>query len=339
MTFKKISGLRYHYTQSGSGEPLVLLHGFTGSSASWRNIMPDLSARFRVIAVDLPGHGQTGSPSEIHRYQMPVITGDLIQLLESLDASPAHCLGYSMGGRLALYLAIHHPENVRSLILESTSPGLADPRERAARQQQDEALAERIEQDGIPAFVANWERLPLFASLDRLPLSALAELREQRLANSATGLANSLRGMGTGVQPSLWDRLEALELPILQIVGRLDEKFVALNRAMAGKFPDARLAIVDGAGHIVHLEQPGEYSRQVCGFLNNESDDRGRHLPDAEQDDEDQSGQRHLLEPGVEARQILRPADRHTVANKQGNGQQEQVLPQRIGIDQAEQYR
>lgn len=321
MIYQSISGLRYHYTQNGTGEPLALLHGFTGSAVSWQNAIATLSTRFRVIAVDLPGHGLTDSPADVRRYEMPAVAGDLIELLESLNATPAHWLGYSMGGRLALYLAIHHPKAVRSLILESASPGLANPEERVARQKQDTVLANHIEQDGIPAFVAHWEHLPLFSSLDRLPPGAQAELREQRLTNSPLGLANSLRGMGTGIQPPLWDRLEMLGLPVLQIVGRLDDKFVTINRAMTEKFPDAQLAVVSYAGHIIHLEQPKEFFRLVCRFLDGESEDNSCYLSNAEQDDEDEGSQRHLLEPRVEARQILRPTDRHTIADEQGNGQ------------------
>ncbi|MCL4834580.1 MAG: alpha/beta fold hydrolase, partial [Caldilineaceae bacterium] len=170
-------------------------------------------------------------------------------------------------GRLALYFALHYPEKVTSLILESASPGLATPEERAARTASDNALAMRIEREGIPAFVAFWEALPLWRSQARLPASVQQWLHEQRLGNSPTGLAHSLRGMGSGVQPSLWERLGELDMPVLLLAGEEDEKFVAINRQMAQRIPHARLEIVPRAGHTLHLEQPAVFQRAVCSFL------------------------------------------------------------------------
>src|SRR5262249_26017949 len=157
------------------------------------------------------------------RYQIENAARDLCDLLKALDVPSATWLGYSMGGRLALYLALAYPHIVTTLVLESASPGLATSEARADRIRSDEPLAELIERDGIEAFTAYWESLPLFASQSD---SVRAALRPVRLKNNAHGLANSLRGMGTGAQPSLWDKLPDLTMPCLVIAGELDTKFV-----------------------------------------------------------------------------------------------------------------
>ncbi len=269
MSIYEIGEMSYYVEEAGVGEPVVLLHGFTGSSANWRLVMERLAGSFRVLAIDLTGHGQSDAPAEIERYTMPNIADDLGVLLGRLNALPAHWLGYSMGGRLALYTAVNHPQWVHSLILESASPGLQNAAERAARRRQDEALANRIENEGVEAFVNQWEKIPLFASQEQLLAEARTALRTGRLANSARGLANSLRGMGTGAQPSLWERLGTIDKPTLLVAGVMDDKFVALNRQMAEVIPDATLRTANGAGHTVHLERTDEYSEWVLAFLKN----------------------------------------------------------------------
>jgi 2-succinyl-6-hydroxy-2,4-cyclohexadiene-1-carboxylate synthase len=198
---------------------------------------------------------------------MEAVARDVEALLDHLQASPAHLLGYSMGGRLSLYLALHRPRRWISLILESASPGLATAAERARRAQKDEALAAFIEREGLPAFVDRWQALPLFASQKRLPQDVRQAHREGRLRNRSRGLANSLRGMGTGVQPSLWPRLGELALPVLLVAGELDDKFVAIAQEMAAELSRVRLEIVPDAGHTVHLERPDYYEHLLRRWL------------------------------------------------------------------------
>ncbi len=173
-------------------------------------------------------------------------------------------LGYSLGGRIALYAAFSG--FFRALILESASPGLASPIEREERRISDEMLAASIERDGVAAFVDQWEKLPLFASQQSLSAECQKALHAQRLHNCAVGLANSLRGVGVGVQPALHGRLPALSIPVLLIAGELDKKFCALARQMAQALPQSQLHIVPGAGHAVHLERPREFDDLVRDF-------------------------------------------------------------------------
>lgn len=246
---------------------LVLLHGFTGSSANWAEQSARLQvAGLRVLTPDLPGHG-ANLPVSSDDYTIEAAAEELAALIEQKTTGPVHLLGYSMGGRLALYFALHYPEKVRSLLLESASPGLASPAERDARAASDDALADRIEREGIPAFVAYWESLPLWKSQGKLPAAVRLWLHEKRLQNAPHGLAESLRRMGTGVQPSLWGRLGELTMPVLLLAGEEDEKFVAIARQMAERIPHARLEIVPGAGHTVHLERSEFFCQEVIGFV------------------------------------------------------------------------
>jgi 2-succinyl-6-hydroxy-2,4-cyclohexadiene-1-carboxylate synthase len=267
MPLINVGDVSYHCVEQGAGDPLVLLHGFTGSSAAWSRVMPSLAQRYRVIAVDLLGHGASDAPEDPARYAMERVVWDLVTLLDILAAGPAYLLGYSMGGRLALYLALELPERWRALILESASPGLATEEERAQRVVRDATLAERIESLGIERFVASWEKLPLFISQQAVPEAVRAEQRRWRLQNRPAGLARSLRGMGTGAQPSLWQRLGELALPTLLLAGALDEKFMGIARKMARAIPEATLDLVPGAGHTIHLEQPERWLRLIHDWL------------------------------------------------------------------------
>lgn len=263
----QVNGLSYHVEMCGDGPPLLVLHGFTGSSATWHPFLPAWSRHCRVIAVDLPGHGRTDAPRESARYGTEAVVDDLCRLLDELSVDKVAVLGYSMGGRLALSLSMLRPERVCALILESSSPGLAGEAERAARVKHDEALATRIEREGIAPFVAFWEDLPLFAPVKRLPDDIQARLRAGRLANRPHGLAGSLRGMGTGVQPSWWARLAELDVPVQLIAGELDGKFCDIAVRMQAALPDSRLVVVPDAGHLVHVEKPELFATIVVDFL------------------------------------------------------------------------
>ena len=251
---------------------MLLLHGFTGSSRSWGDGLVDAlaSAGLEPVMVDLPGHGRHGGETEPARFTLERVFADLEAAAaptRAADREPVDLLGYSMGGRLALAYAARHPERVRRLVLESASPGLPAEEERAARREADEALARRLEAEGIERFVQAWEALPLFASRGRLPAGILAAQRSLRLRNDPASLAASLRGLGTGSLPSLWQALPGLEVPTLLVVGEEDSKFVEINRRMCELLPRATLALVPRAGHTVHLERPDAWAEAVVAFM------------------------------------------------------------------------
>jgi 2-succinyl-6-hydroxy-2,4-cyclohexadiene-1-carboxylate synthase len=261
------NGVQLNVEIGGQGPALVLLHGFTGSAESWRRHIAVFGHQFRTVAVDLLGHGASDSPADLARFGMDRCVEDLIAVFDNLGLARVNLLGYSMGGRVALHMAAAHPDRIGTLILESASPGLAGLAERQARVTSDEALASSIEQEGLEVFVERWSKLPLFASQSHLPEVVRVDLRAQRLRNSPRGLANCLRGLGAGVAAPLWDRLREVRIPTLVIAGALDDKYVAIAQAMTASLPNGRLAIVPGAGHAAHLEQPEAFDRLVLAFL------------------------------------------------------------------------
>ena len=269
-TFVRVNGIRLGVEQRGeasSARTLVLLHGFTGSAAGWGHLLDTLAGYgLRIIALDLPGHGQSDAPNDPQRYTIERCQQDILAALQESGVSEGQAilLGYSMGGRIALYTAFSG--YFRALILESTSPGLEDPIEREQRRVSDEALAASIEHEGVPVFIGFWENLPLFASQGKLPSECREALHRQRLQNSATGLAQSLRGIGTGVQPSLYSQLPTLHIPVLVVAGALDTKFTTIAQHMVQALPQSQLCIVPEAGHTIHLEQPQLFASLVGDF-------------------------------------------------------------------------
>lgn len=266
MPLAEINGVNYAFETWGLGTSVVMLHGFTGSRKNWSPLVFDIQAFTDMLAVDLLGHGETDAPPDPERYSMQRVAADVAEIIQQFARrKPVTLLGYSMGGRLALYIALKYPQLVGHLILESASPGLKTESERQARRDADEQLAQRIESEGIEAFVDFWENIPLFKSQKISQNIPNDWLRTQRLNNNPVGLANSLRGMGTGSQPSLWLRLDELEMPVTLIVGEYDTKFRAIAEEMAAQICEVALHVVVGAGHTVHVEQPQRYTELVMG--------------------------------------------------------------------------
>jgi 2-succinyl-6-hydroxy-2,4-cyclohexadiene-1-carboxylate synthase len=242
------------------------LHGFMGSGADWSDAISALDERFYCVAPDLPGHGVSlGLLPEA--YTVEGATRAVLDLLDRFGAARPAIVGYSMGGRLALYLALRHPERCSGLFLESASPGIEDATKREARRRSDEQRAERLEAGDLASILHDWYRQPLFASLAQRE-DLLQETIEARMHNDPVELARSLRGMGTGHQPSLWDDLDALQVPAVAVAGELDEKYARISRRIAGSSPNARAVVIPGAGHNVRLEAPEAYlallKRSLC---------------------------------------------------------------------------
>lgn len=260
----KTNGSSYWYEINGEGEPVLLLHGFTGTATTWSSFIENWGRNFHVITVDLPGHGKTESTNP---KTMNDFCTDIVSLLNYLQLEQVHVAGYSLGGRAALSFAMIYPERVKSLILESASPGLAYTNEREDRVQTDEQLAQRIEHDGIGSFVNFWEGIPLFQSQDKLSTEIKTKIRDERLSQDTGGLARSLRYMGTGAQPSWWDSLQDVTTPVLLLAGELDEKFIGINKKMSDRMPSVDLKVVKNSGHAIHVEQPQIFGKIVSGFL------------------------------------------------------------------------
>lgn len=261
------AGLRLHAVVSGSGPPLVLLHGFTGSTETWAGLRPVFECANRVVAFDFPGHGRSSAPVNPERYSLGRFAKDLANALDRLALDRVAVLGYSMGGRAALQFAEQYGDRTAALGLVSTSSGIRDDAARRERVASDAALAESIERDGIEAFVDRWEKLPLWASQQVQPAGWQSKLRTQRLNNDPVGLANSLRGAGAGADTGVPVVLRGIVAPSLILAGALDQRYVEHGRSLESELPNSRMEVIEGAGHAIHLEQPESLASATVSFL------------------------------------------------------------------------
>jgi 2-succinyl-6-hydroxy-2,4-cyclohexadiene-1-carboxylate synthase len=233
-------------------ESVVLLHGFSGTRRAWDGVIERLSPeRYRPLALDLPGHGEAADA------ERPITFAGCVTLV--LERGPARftLCGYSLGGRVALHVALAAPERVARLVLVASSAGIADDAERAQRRRADRRLADELERLPFEEFIERWRTQPLFVE-DAPVVGALAAEDQRR--NRPDALAAVLRGIGTGEMEPLWDRLCQLRTPVAVVAGDRDGKFVELGRRMVALLPDAELVLVPG-GHRLPLENPQALAR------------------------------------------------------------------------------
>lgn len=245
---------------------LVCLHGFTGSGRTWSPFGRRFAARFRPVYADALGHGRSDAPERAAAYSLWRTADTLAAALAGVDEGPVHVLGYSMGGRQALHLALSHPERVASLVLVGASPGIGSEDERQKRRASDEVLAALLEREGIGPFVARWEALPLFASQARLGEASRLRQRRERLSQRPAGLAMSLRGAGAGAQDDLSPRLGEIAVPLLYVAGALDGRYLAVGERVVRSVRRGRLVRIEGAGHAAQLERPRAFAAALDAF-------------------------------------------------------------------------
>ncbi|MGL5060824.1 MAG: 2-succinyl-6-hydroxy-2,4-cyclohexadiene-1-carboxylate synthase [Microcoleus sp.] len=257
---------RFNYVFAGNKElpKIMFLHGFTGDCQDFNSVISELSKNYYCLAVDLPGHGKTRVTGDKNCYNMPNTARALIALLDELEIEKCYLLGYSMGGRLALYMTLYFPERFEKVVLESVSPGLRTEKDRSNRRQADFELAQKLENSNIKEFLLEWYDRPLFQSLKNSP--KFDRLLESRLENNPIELAKSLGNLGTGSQPSLWEKLTENQISILLVAGEYDDKFKKINTEMANLCPAATLKIVPNAGHNIHFENADFFAAIVRNF-------------------------------------------------------------------------
>jgi 2-succinyl-6-hydroxy-2,4-cyclohexadiene-1-carboxylate synthase len=250
--------------EGGAGRRLVLLHGFTQGPGSWDPVVSGLDPSYQIVRVTLPGHGPEGSASAAARLPFEAAAAVVADAVaEVAGPEPATWFGYSLGGRLALRVALDRPELVGALALLGATAGLEDALDRKARVEIDERLAAGLERKGVEAFVDGWLAQRLFSGLSRAAAGV-----EERRQGTVEGLASSLRLLGTGIQEPVWDRLGELTMPVLLMAGEHDTKFSAIGFRLAAAIGDnAGISFVPGAGHAAHLERPASVTAILARFL------------------------------------------------------------------------
>jgi 2-succinyl-6-hydroxy-2,4-cyclohexadiene-1-carboxylate synthase len=258
----------FHHTTLGdpAAPTLVFLHGFLGRGTDWLPIATPLSAHFHCVLLDLPGHGKTRVAPH---HTLASLAADLAHTLRAIGTTPHACIGYSMGGRLALQLALDFPSRIPNLILESASPGLESEDDRAQRRRHDDRLAQRLDCIGADRarfrrFLRDWYAQPLFATLSE---DQRTQLIEHRLFNSTRQLAVALRAFSTGAQQNLWPRLPTLQHRTLLFTGARDEKFTTIAHTMHLHAPHLQHQVIPDSGHNVHFENPAGYTKALQDFL------------------------------------------------------------------------
>jgi 2-succinyl-6-hydroxy-2,4-cyclohexadiene-1-carboxylate synthase len=250
---------------SGDGPPATLLHGFTQRGDVWAELRRHLGPDRRWISIDIRGHGATRTqPGAPH--SLEACADDVVAVWDALRLERSHVVGYSMGGRLALHAATRYPHRLRSLCLIGAHAGL-EPSQRAKRRREDEALAERIERDGLEWFARYWSEIPLLTTLRGRRPEVSEHLQGLRGSADPAGFAASLRAMGAGRMEPLWSVLHRITCPVLVMAGADDARYVPYAQRLCDALPDARLAIVSEAGHAAHLEQPAAVAALIRGFL------------------------------------------------------------------------
>jgi 2-succinyl-6-hydroxy-2,4-cyclohexadiene-1-carboxylate synthase len=237
-----------------------------GTGADWLPITDHLSHRFFCIMPDLPGHGKNTIFPISQPLNFDIISAGLVNLLDQLELDEVSLVGYSMGGRLGLYTALKYPTKIKSLVIESASPGLATKQERQERAALDDRQAERLLAGGFDAFIEAWYNLPLFETLHRYP-QLLEAVKKTRKKNNPDWMAKIISELSPGRQPALWKQLATLAMPVLLMAGALDKKYAKLIMSMGQKIPHVVTHIIPDTGHNIHLEQPAQFVKLIDNFF------------------------------------------------------------------------
>lgn len=258
---------KFHCRASGNPKnpPILFLHGFMGTGNDWNDVIQSLFPKYYCLTIDLPGHGEIGL-DEIVNYSFEKTAFALIEVLKQLDINKCYLVGYSMGGRLALFLTLRYPQFFIKTVLESASPGLRSQQEREQRILQDAEISRELETCNFPSFLQRWYSQPIFEGLTES--ENFKKLLENRFKNNPKMLAQTLRYLGTGTQPSLWEELTQNKIPILLLVGGSDIKFQSIAREMAESNWFVQTQTVEGCSHNIHSRKPEQFARQIMDFFN-----------------------------------------------------------------------
>jgi 2-succinyl-6-hydroxy-2,4-cyclohexadiene-1-carboxylate synthase len=266
-----VNGIKLNLEHKGDVDPakdyLLFLHGFTGCADDWFPIFEQLPDKYNLFALDIIGHGKSEAPANPELYKAESIIEQIKQIKNQLTSNKIFVVGYSMGGRAALSFATSYPEDIKGLILESSTAGIKNDDERQKRYEADLKIAEFIESHSLDEFIELWNDQELFNTQRRFSNDKLKTLKRKKANGSKLGYANSLKGFSTGIMPPLHDKLKKIPAKVLLITGDLDTKFTGINARMVKRFLKAKHKIVKNAGHNTHLEEPKRFIEIVANYL------------------------------------------------------------------------
>jgi len=251
-----------------SKEIILFLHGFMGCTDDWLPIFEQLPAKYNYVALDIVGHGKSDPPSSSIHYTLDSIISQIKFVKDHLTKDKIILLGYSMGGRVALNYAVTYPDDLKGLILESSSAGIKNEEDRQKRYEEDLKLVEFIETHSLEEFVEIWQDKEIFNTQRRFSNDKLKKIKKKKSAGSKIGYTNSLKGFSTGIMPPVHDRLKKITTKVLLITGDLDTKFTGINARLAKRFNKAKHKVVRNSGHNTHLEESKRFIEIVLNYLN-----------------------------------------------------------------------
>jgi 2-succinyl-6-hydroxy-2,4-cyclohexadiene-1-carboxylate synthase len=246
---------------------VLFLHGFTGCAEDWFPVFEQMPDKYNYIALDITGHGKSDSPVDPSKYTVESLTSQIKYIKDHLTPNKIFILGYSMGGRLALNYAITYPDDIKGLILESTSAGIKNDEERQKRYEGDLKIVEYIETHSLEEFIEMWQDQEIFNTQRRFSNDKLKKIKKKKASGSKIGYANSLKGFSTGIMPPVHDKLKKIPVKTLLITGDLDSKFTGINARLSKRFFKAKHKIVRNSGHNTHLEDSKRFIEIVINYL------------------------------------------------------------------------
>lgn len=254
--------LNFFTLGKSDGIPLIFLHGFLGSNQDWMEITKQLDDELFCILIDLPGHG---SNRQLLHYGWQETAEAIIAVMDELSLQQAGIMGYSMGGRLALYSVLYDQKRFSFLIIESATPGLRVDDSREARRLWENKIVHQLLTVPFPSFLKEWYAQPLFAAQSRHP--DLQQFLTRRFDNDPLALATVFQNFAASTQPDLWPQLGKLNLPLLLMAGKKDLKYQQILRQFQISAPQASLEILEDCGHHIHFEQPVQFASKIRSFI------------------------------------------------------------------------
>jgi len=262
--FIEIENIKYHIQIKGEGKPLICLHGFSENLSTWKLLK---IKGYKLILIDLIGHGNTDKPYSSEYYNLKLMVKHLNKLIQELGINKYSMLGYSMGGRIALAYALSYQNEISQLILESSSYGECDDINRLKRGSVDSKLAKSISEKGIEWFNDFWSNLSIFESQKNLPKDIKDDISKRRLSNEIHALSNTLLCTGQGSFPCLKNEIVNLTMPILYISGEYDEKYKEMGNEFQKLNINVKHKTICGVGHNTHIENPDKFNKMLSEFL------------------------------------------------------------------------